>query len=191
MSITNDLRAYADSAVDRGRQTLSSAQSQLGGVNRQAGDFVGKVTDTATEAVTDLRESAEKIVNVDALRTAIEPYLSSLRSYGDSVSERVDELVATLRKDPRFAKLFDTADSVSDVVLELVQERVVKPVQSFAGSASSRQPARKPSPRPGASTTTSASKSTPKSTSTRPATTRKPATTTTARKAPAKKSATS
>jgi hypothetical protein len=166
MPITNDLRAYADSAVNQGKQTLSSAQAQLSGVTEQAGEFVN-----------DLRSSAEKLINVDALRTAIEPYLASLRSYGDSVAGRADELVATLKKDPRFGKVVESADSLSNVVVELVQDRVVKPVQSLAGGSTST--ARKPSPKPAAKRAT-------KPAATRPAT-RKPAAKTTARKAPAKR----
>jgi len=176
MSITSDLRAYADTAVstavNQGKQTITIAQTQLNGVTGQANEFVG-----------DLREQAEKLVNVDALRTAIEPYLAQLRSYGDSVTDRVDELVETLKKDPRFGKVVETADSFSAVVLELVQERVVKPVQSLTGvGAAPAKPARKPSPKPAGSAS--------KPAATRPAT-RKPATKTTARKAPAKRAGTS
>jgi hypothetical protein len=188
MPITNDLRAYADSAVSQGKQTLSSAQAQLSGVTDQASEFVNKFAgtargnvsefaDRANGAVNDLRSSTEKLINVDALRTAIEPYLASLRSYGDSVAGRVDGLVATLKKDPRFGKVVESADSLSNVVVELVQDRVVKPVQSLAGGSSST--ARKPSPKPTAKRTT-------KPAATRPAT-RKPAAKTTARKAPAKR----
>lgn len=166
MPITDDLRAYADSAVSQGKQTVSSARENA-----------AQIADRANEAVADLRSSAEKMINVDALRTALEPYLAQLRSYGDSVTDRVDELVATLKKDPRVGKLVDTADSVSAVVVELVQERVVKPVQSLTGTGST---ARRPSPKPAAKRAT-------KPATTRPAT-RKPAAKTTARKAPAKKS---
>src|SRR5579875_1700901 len=106
MSVVSDIRAYADSAVstavNQSKQTLSTAQAQFGGVTNQAGEFVG-----------DLREKAEKLVNVDALRTAIEPYVAQLRSYGDSVTDRVDEIVAQLKKDPRIGKFVETADSLS------------------------------------------------------------------------------
>jgi hypothetical protein len=178
MSIASDLRAYADSAVNtavsQGKQTISTAQAQLGGVTDQAGEFVG-----------DIRGQAEKLINVDALRTALEPYLAQLRSYGDSVTDRVDELVETLKKDPRFGKFVDTADSFSAVVLDLVQERVVKPVQSLTGvGARPAQPA-KPTPKPAAKPTTASAS---KPAATRPATST-PAAKTTARKAPAKRAA--
>lgn len=180
MSIASDLRAYADTAVNtavsQGKQTISVAQAQLNGVADPAIEFVG-----------DLREQAEKLVNVDALRTAIEPYVAQLKSYGDSVTDRVDELVETLKKDPRFGKVIEQADSFSAVVLELVQERVVKPVQSLTGvAARSSQPARKPSPKPAAKPSSGTAT---KPAATRPAT-RKPAAKTTARKAPAKRATT-
>lgn len=176
MSVTSDIRAYADSAINTavstGKQTLSAAQAQLGGVTTSANEFVG-----------DLRSSAEKVVNVDAVRTAIEPYLTQLRSYGDEVGDRIEEIVATLKKDPRFGKLVDTADSLSSVVLEIIQERVVKPVQSLTGG-SRQQAARKPSPKP--ATTRPATKRA----ATTASTTRRPAAKTTARKAPTKRTAT-
>jgi len=181
MSVTSDIRAYADSAittaVKTGKQTLTAAQEQLGGVTLSANEFVG-----------DLRSSAEKVVNVDAVRTAIEPYLTQLRGYGDEVGDRIDEIVATLKKDPRFGKLVETADSLSSslasTVLEIIQERVVKPVQSLTGG-SRPQPARKPSPKP--ATTRPAGKPA----ATKATTTRRPAAKTTARKAPAKRATTS
>jgi hypothetical protein len=181
MSIASDLRAYADTAVNtavsQGKQTISVAQAQFSGVTDPALGF-------ANEVVGDLREQAEKLVNVDALRTALEPYVAQLKSYGDSVTDRVDELVETLKKDPRFGKFVEQADSFSAVLLELVQERVVKPVQSFAGvAARPSQPAAKPSPKPAAKPSTAT-----KPAATRP-TTRKPAAKTTARKAPAKRAA--
>lgn len=183
MSIASDLRAYADTAVNtavsQGKQTISVAQAQLSGVTDPAFDF-------ANEFVGDLREQAEKLVNVDALRTAIEPYLAQLKSYGDSVTDRVDELVETLKKDPRFGKFVEQADSFSAVVVELVQECVVKPVQSLTGVARPLQPARKPSPKPAAKPSTGTAT---KRAATRPAT-RKPAAKTTARKAPTKRAAT-
>jgi hypothetical protein len=137
---TNDLRAYADSAVQQGKQTLSTAQAQFSGVTGQASGLVNKVAgsvrDGARGNVADLRSSTEKLVNVDALRATLEPYAAQLRGYGTSVTDRVEELLTRLRSDPRFGKLFETADSVSKTVVGQVQERVVKPVQSRTGSHS-------------------------------------------------------
>lgn len=128
MPITSDLRAYADSAVHQGKQTFSTAQAQFSGVTGQAGEFVNKfagpVLGSARDNIAGLRSSTEKLVNIDALRTALEPYVAQLRGYGDSVTVRVEERVATLRTDPRVGRLFETADSVSNTVIGAVRDRL-------------------------------------------------------------------
>lgn len=176
MSIASDLRAYADSAVDQGKHTLSNAQASLN-------DIAGK----ANDAVSDLRASAERAINIDALRAAIEPYLAQVKGYGTTVTDRADTLLGDLKSDPRFAKVV----GVSGVVMETVQERVVKPVQSMTGLGAQR------STPPAPKASTSATKPAPKPTARKTATT-KPATTTatksastgtTARKTTAKRTA--
>jgi hypothetical protein len=49
----------------------------------------------------------------------------------------VSYLVATLKRDPRFAELFETADSLSTAVVEIAKERVLKPVRAVNTSGSS------------------------------------------------------
>ena len=183
MSITSDIRSYADTAVAEGRKfvdsTLSTAQAQLNDVSGQAGDIVDKAGDAARE----LRANAEKVVNIDALKAAIEPYVEQARSYQASVQDRAEAIFAELKKDPRFAKAIEVADSTFDVVVETVQERVVKPVQSLTGLGVQSKPA--------ASTTTTApspTKAARKPAATKPAT--KPAATSSApaaKKTPARK----
>lgn len=198
MSITSDLRSYADTAVSQGKQVLDQAQDQLNEVSstltNTANEFVGKyrgnvseltdkATEKATEVVAELRASAEKAVNLDAIKTAVEPYLEQVKSYGQVVTERAEGLLANAKAaDPRIAKLVESAESFSNVVVEVVQERVVKPVQSFAGfgSTTASAPVAKPSP---VKATRPATKRTTKPAATKPATT-KPAT---ARKAAAKR----
>jgi hypothetical protein len=221
MSITKDIRSYADSAFEQGKQVLDQAQTQLTDVTGQANDLVGKFTGTAwdnvseftgqandlvgkftgtawdnvseftakaTGAVHDLRTQAEKAVNLDAIRVAVEPYLAQAKGYSNAVTDRVEEFYATLWNDKRVAKLVSTAESLTGVVVETVQVRVVKPVQSLTGLGST--PAAKPA----------APKAAPKAAAAKPAVTKPavtkpaPATTattarTTARKAPAKKAA--
>ena len=90
MSITSDIRNYADTAVNQGKQSLASAQAQLNDVTGAAGEYVARYTSTArdnassiadkaNEAVTDLRTTAEKAINLDAIKTAIEPYLAQAK----------------------------------------------------------------------------------------------------------------
>ena len=166
MSITSDLRAYADTALEQGKQVGAKA----------------------SHTVADLRAQAEKAINVDAIRAitaAVEPYLAQAKEYRTAVTDRANGLVGTVTHDKRVAKLVDTAESLSGTVVGTVQQRVVKPVQNLTGLG---KPARKPARKPVATATRTTSSAT-KPASTRPAP--KPAakatTKSTARKAPAKK----
>lgn len=188
MSITSEFRTYADNAVSQGKHVLDNAQAQLNDVTGQANDLVGKangfvssIADKAGDAVTDLRTSAEKAVNLEAINSAVEPYRAQLKEYTSVVTDKVEALVSGVTNDKRVAALVET-----------VQVRVVKPVQSLTGigakpaTRSSAKRGAKPSPRP-----TKAAAAKP---ARRPAATRsaakpasKPATNPSARKAPAKR----
>jgi len=188
MSITKDLRSYADSAVSQGKHvldsTITTAQSQLNDVTGQANEFVGKakdnvssLTEKAATVASDLRASAEKAVNLDAIKSAVEPYLAQVKGYTASATDRAEALFSSVKSDKRVAKLVDAAGSVSGVVVETVQERVVKPVQTLTRRGT--KPVAKPKP--------AATKPAPaKTAATKPAPT-KPASKPTARKAPAKR----
>lgn len=195
MSITSDIRAYADSALEQGKQVVGQAQAQLNDVTGQANEFVGKVTGTAkdnvsgltskaTDAVNDLRSQAEKAINIDAIKTAVEPYLAQAKQYRSSVTDRAESLFESVRKDKRVAKVVATAESLTGVVVETVNVRVVKPVVSLTGLGSKPAPKRKP-----------AAKAATKPAATRPAAKKAPAkkaaSKSTARKSPAKKTTTS
>lgn len=158
MSITSDVRSYADTAASQGKQVFDQAQAQL----------------------TDLRTSAEKSINVDAIKSAIEPYLAQVKDYQASVYERAENLISGVKTDPRVSKLVDTAGTVSGVVVETVQERVVKPVQSLTGRGSKPTAARKPATKSSSAKATKPAATKP---ATKPATT-KPAAKPAARKAP-------
>ncbi|HEX3614073.1 MAG TPA: hypothetical protein VHU88_20460 [Sporichthyaceae bacterium] len=183
MSIASDLRGYADNAVTQGKQVLDQAQAQLNDVTGQANEFYGKTRENvvelankATGAVSDLRVQAEKAVNLDAIKTAVEPYLTQVKGYGNTVTDRVESLIAGVKGDKRVATLVDTAQ---ERVIKPVQERVVKPVQELTGRGS------KPAPKPAAKPT-AATKPASKPAATKPAgkpAAAKPA----ARKAPARR----
>jgi hypothetical protein len=172
MSITRELRGYADTAIEQGRQVLGQAQSQLGGV-----------TVTANEFVSDLRAQAEKALNVDAIKTAVEPYLAQAKGYRHSVTDRAEALINTAKKDPRVAKAFVTAEQLTGVVVETVQQRLVQPVWTLAARDS--KPAAKPAAKPA---TKAAAKPAAKS-ATKPAATRPASKTTTAARKPAARKA--
>jgi hypothetical protein len=177
MSITTDLRSYADKAADR-------AQASLNDVTGQANEFYGKTRENVAElagkaqgTVKELRLQAEKAVNLDAIKTAVEPYLAQVKGYTHQVTDRAESLFVTVKSDARVAKLVDAARPVVDAarpVVDTVQEKLVKPVTARTATKSS--PAAKPAPK-----APTASKP-----ATRPATT-KPATKPAARKAPAKR----
>jgi hypothetical protein len=181
MSIASDLRTYADNAVTQGKQVLDQAQAQLNDVTGQANELYGKTRENVVElankaqgAVSDLRVQAEKAVNLDAIKTAVEPYIIQVKGYVTPVTERAESLFDGVKADKRVAKLVDAAG----VVVETVQVRVVKPVQDLSGRRS------KPAPKPAAKAT--AAKPASKPAATKPASkpaTAKPA----ARKAPARR----
>ena len=118
MSITSDIRAYAD-----------KAQAQLNDVTGQANELVNKLTGN----VSDLRAQAEKAINLDALKNVVEPYLDQVKGYRATVTERAEALLEQVKSDPRLSKLVD-----------VVEERVVNPVRTLVSRGS--KPAPKPAP---------------------------------------------
>jgi hypothetical protein len=155
MSITSDIRSYADSALEQGKSVFDSAQSQLNDVTSQANEFVVKLRGTATDNVsaitkqangyvTDLRSQAEKAINLEAIKSAIEPYLAQAKGYSTTVSDRAEDLFSTVKNDKRVAKLVTTVEGLTGLVVETVQDRVVKPVQTLTGR--STKPAAKKAP---------------------------------------------
>ncbi|WP_375501844.1 hypothetical protein [uncultured Jatrophihabitans sp.] len=193
MSIASDFRTYADTAVAQGKtavaqsrqvldQSLATAQAQLNDVTGTATDYASTIAEKATETVFELRVTAEKAINLEALKTAVEPYLAHAREYGTSVTDRAEGVLTNLRSDKRVAKVLDSATAVSGVVLVQVNDRIVKPVQSLTGiGVKPAAPARKPAPKPAVTKPAAARK-----TAARPAAKKAPA-----RKSPARKSATS
>ena len=156
MSISTDIRSYADTALGQSKQVfdqaLEQAQAQLNDVTGRYKDLVGKLTGEAktnvselreksAAAVTDLRAQAEKAVNLDAIKAAVEPYLAQAKGYRATVTSKVEELFETAKNNEQVAKLVETAkkneqvakllarvEPITDSVVETVQDRVVKPV---------------------------------------------------------------
>jgi hypothetical protein len=190
MSIASDIRSYADTAVSQGKQALDQAQAQINDVTGQANELYGKTRENVSEiaskastAVNDLRVSAEKAINLDAIKTAVEPYLSQVKDYTSTVTDRAEGLLSGVKSDKRVVKLVDAAGSVTGIVVETVQERVVKPVQSLTGRGT--KPAAKPAPASKPAPTAAAAKPATKPAATKPAS--KPASKPAVRKSPAKR----
>jgi hypothetical protein len=184
MSITSDIRSYADTALEQGKTVVGQAQTQ----------FID-VTTKATGVVFDLRTQAEKTVNLAAIKSAVEPYLAQAKQYRSTVTDRAEGLFESVyesvKNDKRVAKVITTAESLTGVVVETVQDRVVKPVASLTGRGSKPAPAKKPAAKRASATKSAATRPARKTpakkaatkTTARKTTARK----TTARKAPAKK----
>lgn len=81
MSLTKDIREYAENAIGQGRQVFGQALEQAQGYTRSA-------------------------------------------------AELAEDWLETARKDPRLARVFDTAETVTARVVDTVQERVLAPVQA-------------------------------------------------------------
>jgi len=169
MPITSDIRAYADSALEQGKQVTGTVTARVSGLSAKA-----------QSTVSDLRSQAEKAFNIDAFKAAVEPYRAHAKEYRTAVTDRASGLVGTVSSDKRVAKVVDNAQSLSGAVVGTVQQRVVKPVQNLTGlGKSAAEPA---------VMTSAANPPVTKPASTRPAP--QPAAKSTVRKAPAKKATT-
>lgn len=190
MSITREIRSYADTALEQGKQVVGQAVGAVGTAQAQFNEITGTartnvshLTTRAGGAVADLRTQAEKTLNLDAIRTAVEPYLAQAKQYRASVTDRAEGLFETVKSDKRVAKVVSTAESFTGVVVGTVNDRVVKPVSALTGRGT------KPALKPAAPKSPAAKKPAAKKPST-PATTRPAAKkTTAAKKTPATKAA--
>ena len=176
MSITSDLRAYAEQGRTQLTHVLDQAQTQLTDVTGDVNQRVSDVSAKATAAIGDLRTQAEKTLNIDAIKSAVEPYLAQVNEYRATVSDRVNGLVDSVTSDKRVAKVVETAEQLGGTVAGVVTERVVKPVQNLTGlggkpsspsrtSNSTKAPATKPAttrpaPKPAAAAKSTAKKAT-------------------------------
>ncbi|MGH8862333.1 MAG: hypothetical protein ACRDVG_14075 [Jatrophihabitantaceae bacterium] len=177
MSITNDIRNYADTALEQGKHAVGQATAQFTGITGAARTNVSTLGAKAADTVTDLRTQAEKTLNLDAIKSAVEPYLAQAKQYRATMTDRAeglfDSVYGTVKSDERVAKVLATAESVTGAVVDTVTERVVKPVVSITGRGG-KKPATKAAATKPASTRSAvkkapAAKTTAKSTAKSPA----------------------
>ncbi len=160
MSITNDVRSYADAALEQGKQAVDQAQSKLTEVVGDATGLAGKVSGTAAEVAEkvqghaqgfagkasdtygELRNFGESIYGrvvalpaVESMASTAEPYVAQLNGYRLVVTEKVEAFYADLKKNDQMAKVLDGAEAAAGLVLGTVNERVVKPVRSLVENA--------------------------------------------------------
>ncbi|HEY2296944.1 MAG TPA: hypothetical protein VGH43_04400 [Jatrophihabitans sp.] len=159
MSITKDIRGYADTAIEQGKLIVGQASAQFNNLSGTARTNVSELTNRASGAVNDVRSQAEKTLNIDAIRTAVEPYLAQAKQYRASVTDRAEGLFDTVKSDKRVAKVVSTAETLTGTVVDTVTERVVKPVASLTGRKPAEPAARASKPastRPAAKSTAAA-----------------------------------
>jgi heparin binding hemagglutinin HbhA len=179
MSVTSDVKGYADAAVEQGKQVVDLAQARL--------------AKSANEAA--------KLADLDAVKGTVGGYLAQAKSATGAVAGKADELVNDLKKDPRVARALDEAELVAATVVETMKEKVVAPALTLLGrrpAAPSRRTPRQPTKAAGPKRTTTqktaaASKAPArKSAATKapatkaPATKGRPTTSATAKRTPAK-----
>jgi hypothetical protein len=146
MSIASDVRSYADSALEQGKQVVDQAQSRLGEVQDNAQDFASKAaskaSSKASETYADLRTRGEELYErvstlpvVERATAVAEPYVSQvsaqLNGYRTTVTDKVEQLYTDLKKNDQVAKVLSVAETAAGVVIETVNERVVNPVKSL------------------------------------------------------------
>jgi hypothetical protein len=138
MSIANDLRSYADSALEQGRQVVDQAQSRFSDVQGNAQDITGKAAGKATATYADLRTKGEALYGrvstlpvVEQVTATVEPYVAHLNGYRTVVVEKVEQAYTDLKKNDQVAKVLGVAETAAGVVVETVNERVVTPVKSL------------------------------------------------------------
>lgn len=188
MSLTTDLKSYADTALAQGKQVAGTVTTKAGaslndvttGANtvvvtvidgvRTARQNVSQVTGRASDTFADLRAQASTTLNLDAVRSAVEPYVAQAKGYTTAVTDRAESVLSGVSSDPRVAKVLTTATALATPVVETVQERVVAPVLSLTRRGTT-------APQAPATPATTVAPAAPKSTAAK----------TTARKAPAKK----
>ncbi len=160
MSITNDVRSYADAALEQGKQAVDHAQAKLTEVAGDATGLAGKVGGTAAEVAEkvqghaqgfagkasgtygELRNFGESVYGrvvalpvVESAASTAEPYVAQLNGYRLVVTGKIEAFYADLKKNDQMAKVLDGAEAVAGLVLGTVNERVVKPVRSLVESA--------------------------------------------------------
>lgn len=151
MSTTNDVRSYADAALEQGKHVVDQAQTRLTDVARDASEAAEKVQDRAHDLATkasrtygELRERVTSLPGVETVSSTVEPYLERLNEYRITLTEKVEELYGDLKKNAQIAKMLAPAEHAANMAMATVNERVVKPVRSLAEPERPKRQARKP-----------------------------------------------
>ena len=185
MSITSDVRSYAEIALEQGKQAVDQAGEAATEVADKIQDRTQNLASKASAKYVELTELGESLYGrvialpaVDTFTTTVEPYVAQLNGYRVALTDKVEELYGELKKNDQLAKVLGTAELAAGVVIDTVTERVVKPVRSLVAQA----PAPKASaPKPATARAAAAHKpaakpTTTKATAAKASTTKRPAT---------------
>ena len=169
MSITNDVRSYADAALEQGKHVIDQAQTRLTDVAEDASQAADKVQDRAHDLATkasktygELHERVTSLPGVETVSSTVEPYLERLNVYRITVTEKVEELYANLKKNEQIAKMLAPAEHAARTVMDTVNERVVTPVRTLVELESSKRHAPKSAAKATPIKATAAKRTTPR-----------------------------
>jgi hypothetical protein len=142
MSIANDVRSYADSA-------LGQAQTRLTEARGDATQLASKALSRAAVTYSELRTRGEALTKqasahpaVERASATVEPYAAQLKGYASLAAELLEQAYAELRKNDQIAKLIAAAETSIDAVQERVTSLLDRqPAASAPASAPSESPA--------------------------------------------------
>jgi DNA-binding protein HU-beta len=117
MALSTDVKAYADAAIEQGKRAIEQAQHAL--------------TDARTGEGKALIDNAKG--DLDAFLSAVEPYVAQANQLRHSLAERTEGLVDDVRKDPRVARAYGTAESLAGAVGHTVTDMFVAPALGMVG----------------------------------------------------------
>jgi hypothetical protein len=133
VSISNDVRSYADSALEQGKQVIDQAATR------------------ALATCAGLRSRGEALYGQVSTLPVVQ-----------QVSATVEQIYADVKKNDQVAKVLGVAEQAAGAVIETVNERVVNPVKALIDREPGTGPAAGASPAKQSSTATSTAASTAK-----------------------------
>ncbi len=197
MSFSDDVKAYTDAALEQGKRAIDQAQAVLAEMTGDATEFAARLQERGELVFVSVRAGDPKgLINIargdlELFLSTVEPYVAQALSLRAALIEKTAEFVGDVRKDPRVARAYETAESLTGAVVETMNERVVAPTMSMMGrkpaAPAAKAPAKAAATAKAAPMKAPAAKAAAKKAPARKAAAKK---STAAKKAPAKKSTT-
>ena len=139
MSFSDDVKAYTDAALEQGKRAIDQAQAVLAEMTGDATEFAARLQERGELVFVSVRAGDPKgLINIargdlELFLSTVEPYVTQALSLRAALIEKTAEFVGDVRKDPRVAKAYETAESLTGAVVETMNERVVTPTMSMMG----------------------------------------------------------